>query len=387
MLFNEKNFTEFILHTWINQDKYRGASRICAIFLNFLFGVFKILVCGIILLLLLPHIAVGNLRRKSDLTFCEKLTKVFLTIISLMLDVPILAITIFSIIATFQCLFEFTFPLFLISLLFGCISYYLINVLLMFFCALFGKSNVKLEPNVKERSSVNDKVCCRDIESKSFKHQIVHDVECLSAEKLWGSDNQDEWFSALSYYYELLRPKQRILEQYMENLDSEDILKYSVDEFFDFLYNKYFVWKYTAANRLATTRKALNKYILENRLYELDEIKTAIFESDKLNIENCLKITVKIRGLGVAGASGLLSILFPKYFATLDQFVVKSLMQISDLPNKEKISTINPENIKIDEAVILIKTLRDKSNELNLAFDTDFWTPRKLDMILWSIGR
>ena len=40
MLLREDTFTEFMLHTWINQDKYRGASRICALFLNFLFGVF-----------------------------------------------------------------------------------------------------------------------------------------------------------------------------------------------------------------------------------------------------------------------------------------------------------------------------------------------------------
>ena len=29
----------------------------------------------------------------------------------------------------------------------------------------------------------------------------------------------------------------------------------------------------------------------------------------------------------------------------------------------------------------------EKANELNQRFDTDFWTPRKIDMVLWSIGR
>ena len=38
------------------------------------------------------------------------------------------------------------------------------------------------------------------------------------------------------------------------------IKDYTVEEFYNFLHDEFFVWKYTAKNRLATTRMNLQKY-------------------------------------------------------------------------------------------------------------------------------
>ena len=214
-----------------------------------------------------------------------------------------------------------------------------------------------------------------------------NDIKDYEIEYLWFSNNESDWLNALSKYYSFLKPHQMDIETYMEELDAETVRNYTVAEFFDFLHDYYFVWKYTAANRLATTRKSLRKYIFESRMDELETIHKALFNSNKDDIRSCMMIATKIRGLGTAGASGLLSILYPQKFATLDQFVVKSLNKIPCLPNSGNINRINPENIKIKEAVLLIELLREKAAELNEKFNTDFWTPRKLDMILWSIGR
>jgi hypothetical protein len=45
----------------------------------------------------------------------------------------------------------------------------------------------------------------------------------------------------------------------------------------------------------------------------------------------------RIRGLGIAGASGLLSVLFPEYFGTVDQFVVMSLLCINGLKERKSL--------------------------------------------------
>jgi hypothetical protein len=65
--------------------------------------------------------------------------------------------------------------------------------------------------------------------------------------------------------------------------------------------------------------------------------------------------------LGVAGASGLLSILFPKYFGTVDQFVVKTLLEIDDLPERNILKSMHAESLSIKDGVILERVLREKA--------------------------
>ncbi len=44
----------------------------------------------------------------------------------------------------------------------------------------------------------------------------------------------------------------------------------------------------------------------------------------------------KTPGLGFAGASGLLALLYPQKFGTVDQFVVKTLRNVPTLPTWER---------------------------------------------------
>jgi hypothetical protein len=84
----------------------------------------------------------------------------------------------------------------------------------------------------------------------------------------------------------------------------------SINQFYDFLFHKYFKWKYTAPNRYATTAKCLKQY-QSGKMDELGRIKDKLFKFDINNIRRGLEIATTIRGLGPAGASGLLSLLFP----------------------------------------------------------------------------
>lgn len=162
----------------------------------------------------------------------------------------------------------------------------------------------------------------------------------------------------------------------------------SPKQWYEFLPTKYFFWKYTAPNRYKTTTTQLKRYLgPDDSLDKLFQIKEQIFNMDKNNIAAGLRTAGKIRGLGPPGASGLLAVLFPYYFATVDQFAVKALSGVSNLPDKSIISAINPDQIKIKEGVILINIMKEKAKRLNAVFQTTYWTPRKVDMVLWVSAR
>ncbi len=205
--------------------------------------------------------------------------------------------------------------------------------------------------------------------------------------ELWYNGSESDWDKALESYYRILKPDQIPIEDYINNINADEIETLDEYAFYDFLYNKYFVWKYTAKNRLATTRMSLEKYIKNDELATLKSIHNRLFSTPKSNITECLKIACEIRGLGTAGASGLLAILFPENFGTVDQFVVKRLQEIHHPVYNSVLNDMKPESLRIKDGVILIEIMKEKADELNKKFHTDFWTPRKIDMILWAFGR
>lgn len=46
---------------------------------------------------------------------------------------------------------------------------------------------------------------------------------------------------------------------------------------------------------------------------------------------------------------------------------------------------MNPNNITLKNGIVLINIMKDKAKENNKIFGTDFWTPRKVDMVLWAL--
>jgi len=71
---------------------------------------------------------------------------------------------------------------------------------------------------------------------------------------LWNNGTEKEWKSALEKYFDLVKSSNVEIEKELDNLDSETVKNMTVNEFYNFLHDKYFVWKYTQANRLRTTR-------------------------------------------------------------------------------------------------------------------------------------
>lgn len=204
---------------------------------------------------------------------------------------------------------------------------------------------------------------------------------------LWYSYDQNKWDSALDNYWNFVKAINLNLEMKMEELDWKLIKLYDVDSFFNFLYDEYFVWKYTAPNRLATTRNQLQRYKTEQRMSELNNIKEQLFSFDQNDIEEGLRIVQQIKGLGVAGAAGLLSLLFPWNYGTVDQFAVKALLSIDKIAEINLLIGMKPDSLRTRDGVILIKIMKKTSKNLNEYNKTDYWTPRKIDKVLWTFGR
>lgn len=212
-------------------------------------------------------------------------------------------------------------------------------------------------------------------------------VSAMNIADLWCSSESEAWEQALQRYWQFVSPRNVKLEQALNALDVNRLRGLSPQGWYNFLYDEYFRWKYTAPNRYATTTTHLKTYQIGGELNELDSVRKQLLNFDYNDIERGIKIAKQIRGLGTSGASGLLSLMYPEHFATVDQFVVKALRLVPGLREATKLDEMNPESLSIADGVRLIGIITRKANENNQAFCTSAWTPRKIDMVLWTYGR
>jgi len=203
--------------------------------------------------------------------------------------------------------------------------------------------------------------------------------------ELWDSGTTDDWEAALGEYWGCVQPQNRKLERTLNLLTPDIIAALDAHSWYEFLHDQYFRWKYTAPNRYVTTTKYLVRYSANNELDVLDGIRTELLALDGSDIRKGLRVATLIRGLGIAGASGLLSLLYPQWFATVDQFVVKALHQIPGLPETADVRAMNPQSLSLADGVLLTEILCRKADDNNRVFQSDAWTPRKIDMVLWAV--
>ena len=175
-------------------------------------------------------------------------------------------------------------------------------------------------------------------------------MELNSFDRLWRSSQEEVWHEAVDDYWRLVKPTHMELERDLDQLDPERLQKMNAQEWFNFLHDEYFRWKYTAANRLATTTQHLKRQAEEKGEEILLGFRDDIFEQAPIDLNKGLKAAMQIRGLGTAGASGLLSLIFPEKYGTVDQFIVKRLLEVPDLPELEAVKKMNPEGLRSKKA-------------------------------------
>lgn len=207
-------------------------------------------------------------------------------------------------------------------------------------------------------------------------------MDTTALTRFWYHGTEDEWLSMLDQYDSLVTDVE--LEERLARLDWREVKGMSAEKFYDFLYDQYYVWKYDAPNRLSTVRGYLKKQQENGSLDELERIKNELFAADRDDCLTMLKIAEQIRGMGTAGASGLLAFLFPDQFGVLDQYIVIALRKVERLPQHDALQKMPAMGMRTNDGVLLEEILRSKAAELNRKYSTGFWTPRKLDMVLWT---
>src|SRR6266513_2095395 len=177
---------------------------------------------------------------------------------------------------------------------------------------------------------------------------------------LWASPLAEDWKQALERYWNFVLPKNVELEKKLAHLQLQAVDKMSANDWYNFLHRDYFRWKYTAPNRYVTTTRQLEKYIKTGELDKLNAIRRELLSFDPSDIRAGLRIASGIRGLGIAGASGLLSLLYPQHFGTVDQFAVKALREIKGLPQSARLAKMNENSLKLTDGECLIDIMRAK---------------------------
>ena len=209
----------------------------------------------------------------------------------------------------------------------------------------------------------------------------------ISIANLWRSGDRELWERGLDEYWNFVSAKNMQLERDLEELSLDRIRAMNANEWFDFLQSEYFRWKYTAANRYATTTAQLRRYKTDGELDKLHHIKDQLLRANEQPIRQGLSTASQIRGLGTSGASGLLALMFPGEYATVDQFVVKALLCVPGLPESTALGKMNPLGLTASNGEVLIKIMANKANENDESFGCTEWTPRKIDKVLWTYGR
>ena len=205
-------------------------------------------------------------------------------------------------------------------------------------------------------------------------------------EQLWHSSDASKWQRALDRYWEYVKPTHIAIEREMDALRPDDIRHLDADQWYDWLLNKYFFWKYTARNRYATTTGHLKRQATGAGRHHLLAIRDRILGCENASIQDALRAAMQVKGLGPAGASGLLALLFPAKFGTVDQFAVGALRRVRCLPERDQLESMNPESLTIANGVVLVGIMRRKAVSLNERLNSG-WTPRKVDKLLWASER
>lgn len=133
-------FMNFMLHFWVQYQKHKGISRVCAVFLNFFLFIFKLVFCGIILVIYAPHLAANTLLNKEGASLFERVLYVLMVVVSLAIDIPLLLVAVLCILMTVQFI---TGVQFLEAVLFGLISFGLIKLEVPLIKSLFRKGKIE----------------------------------------------------------------------------------------------------------------------------------------------------------------------------------------------------------------------------------------------------
>lgn len=203
----------------------------------------------------------------------------------------------------------------------------------------------------------------------------------MTLDELWWATDPALWHEAVDSYWKRIGPDRLDVERRMERVTLEEVAGLTSEEWWNFLQDYYF-WKYTQGNILASSLGRLRRQRESKGLEYLDTLRERLLALDPEDSARGIHIATRHAGLGVAGATGLLSVIHPRWFGTLDQFVVRALRRVENrVPEWQELDAMNLDGLG---GVLLTHRLRARAAELSRT-SGEPWTPRRVDMALWAV--
>lgn len=146
-------FTNFVLNTWINHERYRGFSKVSAILLNGMLCIIKLLLCILFMLFVAPYLGAQVLRNRKNLNCLGKIAYLFLAAVSIVLDLPLMCLLVAFTVTAWSTLTTWTLSGVVASMLCALAAYGLFRLLCMLVGLVFCKSETT--------DNVNSSTCCK----------------------------------------------------------------------------------------------------------------------------------------------------------------------------------------------------------------------------------
>lgn len=223
-------------------------------------------------------------------------------------------------------------------------------------------------------------------------------MEKISSRKLWESQDEQVWKRCYEAYWNVRSVNDNhIIEEELNILAQhrQVLFKAGAKSWYEFLFHKYIPWKLKSQGMSYESHRRQFARRYYTCLTELDSIKTAIAHAHKTNVLACLEIATTIDGFGIPSGSGLLAVLYPEHFGTIDQLILRAFREIPHVnqeyqldsrthSNNEYFSGKKTDRARLRLAEELIDLFIQRAAENNNLFGTSMWTPRKVEMALWT---
>ncbi|MCR5629587.1 DUF1759 domain-containing protein [Eubacterium sp.] len=199
--------------------------------------------------------------------------------------------------------------------------------------------------------------------------------------ELYFSGNEDSWKEYEQEYYDFVDVQ---LEKEIERIRSIDC----IENFYSFLIDKLLKWSLISDFIYESNVKRL-KEEYENDRNKLNVIFDKICEyvkkiendstEDYTYISNGINLLTEIVGVGPVCSTSFLAIILPSKFGVVSRHIIEPMKEVySDVKEYKKV-------ISKKQACELEIKLNEISRTINKRFDSNYWTPRKVDKVLWTI--
>jgi len=217
---------------------------------------------------------------------------------------------------------------------------------------------------------------------------------------LWRSNEVSAWQDALAKYWNHGPVRRNIdVERHMDRLTAEDrgAILASGGALVDFLDHWYYSWKFFAIAPYDIPKhqaKVRIEYATNSDKYNAIARRLGALNAD--DVDQCLRYVASrsIPGLQLSAGSGLLAVLYPTWFGTVDQHTLRALQTLDDeraawlrrhIPDPKTFFPANNNDRGRHAAKLMTQLYREKSQELARLDGETGWTPRRVEMVCYTL--